>query len=304
MDAIDIETEPELRKKVEARLAFKVSTDRWQEAKEEHAPYPPWGNADVAALYKALREPGQRRRNLFGKAEVGSDQRFALPEVQRIVQECRLFLFGAVDPPFKDLATAERWIVERAQAENESAESSPTFGFPSDLAQFTTPVILAFPGKEAVARVMIPALCRLAALALAGRQIADATLCEQYQAVGHVLTGIPVLIWPVKVTETVGLGGPMNPRRVTLDINFDWVTKADVADFYQDVREPASPVSRDDCLRTLPRHISGTPEERMRIWNKKYPQWAYDTVPAFKTAMSRALRRPRRLDRRTKPHRT
>ena len=295
MEAIDIETETELRKKIEARLGFKVSTDRWQQAKEEHAPNPPWDNADVAALCKALREPGQRRRELFGKAAVESDQRFALPEVQRIVQECRLFLFGAVDPPFKDLATAERWIVERAQAENESAESSPTLGFPSDLAQFTTPVLLAFPGKEAVARVRIPALCPLAALATAGRRIASATLCEPYQAVGHVLTGIPVLIWPVKITETVGLGETVDPRRVTLEINFEWVTKADVADFYQDVGEPASPVSRDDCLRNLRKQISGTPEERMQIWNKTYPQWAYDTVPAFKTAMSRALRRRPRL---------
>ena len=290
MDAIDIETEPELRKKVEARLGFKVSTDRWLAARVEHAPYPPWGNADVAALCKALREPGQRRRKLFDKASVESDKRFALPEVQRIVQECRLLLFEAVAPPFKDLATARHWVFERAKAENKSAESSPTFGLPSDIAQFATPVILAFPGKEAVAHVMIPALCPLAALEWAGRRIASATLCEPYQAVGHILTGIPVLICPVKVTETAGVGETVDPRRVTLEINFDWVTKADVADFYQDVREPASPVSRDDGLRHLRKQISGTPEERMRIWNKTYPQWAYDTVPAFKTAMSRALR--------------
>ena len=104
-----------------------------------------------------------------------------MPEVQRTVRKCRQFLLGSTSPPFGDMATAERWLVDRARVENESAETSPTFGFRIDLAQYTTPVLLAFPGREAVARVRIPALSPLAALASAGRQIADATLCEPYQ---------------------------------------------------------------------------------------------------------------------------
>lgn len=284
---MEIDTEPELRKAVEGRLGFGVSDERWRETKQDNCPVGPWGPGDVVALCKALRDPGERKRRLFGKAANESDQRFAVPEVERSIRECREFLFQRNAAPFGDLESAGRWIIQRAREENELELSSPGFGF-GDLAQFAAPVILAFPGKQAVSRVMIPGLCPLAALATAGRSIAAATLCEPYQAVGHILTGIPVLIWPVKVTETVGWGETLHPRRVTIEVNFDWVTKADVADFYQDSREPASPTSRDDCLAFFRKGMSGTPPELLELWNKTYPQWAYKTLGSFKTAMSRS----------------
>ena len=287
---MDIDDEDVLKARAESRLGHRVSDDRWSEIMEG-LPHAPWDEADLRELCSLLRDPARKRLAILGRADEESDARFASPEVKRIVRECRQFLFSSASAPHGDLQASAAWIRKRAAEERTQAERTPDFGFGEEVARFAPQLVLEFPGESAVARELVPGLSPLAALGNAARQISEATLCEPYQAVGHILTGMPVRIAPVKVTEVHGLGDTIHPKKVVIQVNFDWVSKQTLADYYDECRQPWGPFDKDSSLRNFARELEGSTQECRRLWNERYPQWAYSTDNSFKTARSRARRR-------------
>jgi hypothetical protein len=221
-------------------------------------------------------------------------------------------------------ANVEKWISEASELDGDRS-ASVTLTLPTDTTIESNPdgtrkidppiakvvgrikysvgtLAYALPGDRSVRRLAVTSGGVLDRLSRLADSLADSFGWNPAQATVFILAGVTPLIAPVRVTTPavkIRYGTDVGwARRITLDVD-PAATPQEVLDAFTSARDQHSPTSRRRLsvkhLRLAAfagaEHADKPWAERHRLWNEKFPEWAYPAESNFRRDAAVAQRR-------------